>query len=1148
MRNITRSILLSTCLIGVTAHLKAATVTVYVYNNEFSINQPPGPVVDAVIYVGDVIRWQHVQGNHTTTSVPNSTEQWDSPISNSNQVFEYQFNTPGVYWYYCIPHGDPTPDGNQATGMAGTITVLSADAGACCMPNGTCDLATMAACMAMGGTFQGVGTDCSPNPCAAGPMSITLNALKDNSIYAENGAGSNGGGTSLFTGVRQNNIRRSLLAFDLAAIPAGSSITAVELRVTATTVNTSQSVALHRLGADWGEGTAAGNMNTAGTAGTGDATWTHRFFDTQSWTTPGGQFEATASASTTVAATGQIVWTSATLLSDVQMWQSMPAMNRGWMMLANEVTNNVNVTFASRESATAADRPQLVVTYVPAGPSGACCMPDGSCMIDSEGSCTMMGGTYFGDGSTCAETYCTVALTPFIDALPLPGVAQPVTGTPGGTAHYELAMTEQFQQLHSQLPPTRTWGYAGSYPGPTIEARRGLPITVQWHNDLRVAETGELRTTHPFYIDECMHGPDVTGSVPVGVVHLHGGKTSPESDGPPEAVFAPGQSAPIVYDYPNKQQAATIWYHDHALGITRLNVMMGLAGFYLIRDEVEDALGLPAGEFEVPMAIQDRQLNGDGSLRYPEELHDHFFGDKILVNGKVWPFLNVKQGKYRFRMVNGSNSRTYTLALSNNATFHQIGTDGGLLPAPVPLTSVTFLPGERVDLVFDFSGYPAGTELILTNSAPAPFPGFPGVGVVPDVMKFIVTNEVGYTLPLPSALADVPPIPAEESSIERVLDLVLAPSHCPEHTHPMWTIDGLMWDDITELPIKGATEIWTWKNNSGISHPMHLHMEFGQILNRQAIDDVTGEPTGPLLPPAANEMGWKDTWDAPTGYFTRVIFRFDAFTGLYPYHCHILEHEDHEMMRQFLVVDPVRVNIRMMLEGPYDPMTGLMHDSLRVKGLIPLKEPYGDLGYPLIGGVGVMIAGHQLEEAGPQAIVDWVLVELRDAVDPTLVLRTRTALLLRDGSVMAFDGTPHISFDVVPGNYHIVVKHRNHLGVMTASPLALDASITDLDLADPATPTFGTGARRNIGVTAVLWAGDVSRDQELKYTGTDNDRDPILVRIGGTVPTNVATGYFSEDVNMDGRASYTGTDNDRDPILMNIGGIVPTLVRPAQLP
>jgi hypothetical protein len=180
--------------------------------------------------------------------------------------------------------------------------------------------------------------------------------------------------------------------------------------------------------------------------------------------------------------------------------------------------------------------------------------------------------------------------------------------------------------------------------------------------------------------------------------------------------------------------------------------------------------------------------------------------------------------------------------------------------------------------------------------------------------------------------------------------------------------------------------------------------------------------------------------------------------------------------------------------------------------------------------------------------VDWVLVELRDAVDPTLVLRTRTALLLRDGTVMAFDGTPHISFDVVPGNYHIVVKHRNHLGVMTASPLSLGASITDLDLANPVTPAFGIEARRNIGGTAVLWTGDVSRDQELKYTGTDNDRDPILVRIGGTAPTNVVNGYFSEDVNMDGRASYTGAGNDRDPILMNIGGTVPTSVRSGQLP
>ena len=1130
--------------------LQAATITVYAYNTEFSLDQPGQPVDNHItITAGDVVQWQNLQGNHTTTSVVGSAEQWNAPLSSSTPTFSYQFNTPGTYWYYCIPHGQDNGDGT-ASGMHGSITVLAAGSGACCLTDGTCTVTDGTTCSGLGGTFQGAGTSCTPNPCATGPQTVTLEAMMDNTLYSEDGSTSNGGGTVLYSGVRQNNVRRTLVAFDLSGLPAGATITAAELRMTCTTLNTAQDVVLYRLLEDWGEGTAVGSQNSGGAAGTGDATWTHRSFNTVLWTNAGGHFSPTATASQNVSATGLVTWTSAQLLADVQMWQAMPAMNTGWIVRGQEVTNNVNVHFASRENATVASRPQLVLTYTPPGPTGACCMPDGSCTENEEGQCTAMGGTWFGQGTTCAGTYCTVSLTPFLDPLPLPGVAQPVTGSPGAAAHYRMPITEQFQTLHSQLPPTRTWGYVGSYPGPTIEARRGEPITVQWVNDLRVGGAGgPLYTEHPLPVDTCMHGPNVFGTVPVTVTHLHGGKVEQDSDGYPEDWFAPGDSADHLYNYPNIQQAATLWYHDHALGITSKNVMMGLAGFYLVRDDVEDALSLPSGEFEVPMAIQDRQFKADGSFRYPEGMHDHFFGDKILVNGKVWPYLDVKQGKYRFRWLNGSNSRAYTLKLSNGAGFHQIGTDGGLMEAPVPVDSVTILPGERADVVIDFAGYPAGTEIILTNNAPAPFPGFPGVGVVPNVMKFIVQGVPGHVAPLPAALAVVPEIPESEAWIERVLELKTIPDvMCQNNTHPMWTIDGLMWDDITEQPIQGATEIWTWKNASGISHPMHKHLEFGRVLNRQAIDEVTGQPTGPLIPPAPNEEGWKDTWDAPTGYFTRILMRFDAFTGLYPYHCHILEHEDHEMMRQFLVVDPVRVSLKAFLEGPFDAGTGLMHDSLRVQGRVPLVEPYTDLGWSMFGGSAKQLVQDQLDESGPESIVDWVVVELRDGTDPSVVLRTRTALLLRNGDVVSPAGDTAVFFDVVPGNYHVALRHRNHLGVMSAAPLALSATPVLLDLTDPLTPVFGTEARKSVGPVAVLWTGEVVRDALLKYTGAGNDRDPILQRIGGSVPTNTASGYLPEDVTLDGQVKYTGAENDRDRILQNVGGVVPTATRAEQLP
>ncbi|MEP6795861.1 MAG: multicopper oxidase domain-containing protein, partial [Saprospiraceae bacterium] len=445
--------------------------------------------------------------------------------------------------------------------------------------------------------------------------------------------------------------------------------------------------------------------------------------------------------------------------------------------------------------------------------------------------------------------------------------------------------------------------------------KQAFLITVQWINNLRVFETGLLRTSHVLNIDTCLHGPDMTGLTPLAVVHLHGGKVPHNSDGYPEDAFPPGDSSGI-YFYPNIQPAGTLWYHDHALGITRLNVMMGLAGLYYLRDSNELSLNLPSGEYEIPLVIQDKSFHTDGSIAYNENFEDHFFGDKILVNGKVWPYLNVKKGKYRFRLVNGSNSRAYTLALSNGAQLTQIGSDLGFLETPVMLDSLTLLPGERYDLVVDFSSYATGTQILLTNSAPAPFPGFAGVGVIPNVLKFIVQSAAGYTSPLPSTLAEIETLLPANAVEQRVFELMaMASPPCAGISHPMWSINGLGWDDITEFPVYGTTEIWTWHNQSGISHPMHLHLVSFQILDRQAINEATGQPEGPILPPAASEKGWKDTANSPPGFSTRVIVRFDGFTGLYPYHCHILEHEDHEMMRQYEVV-PCQLVTKTINAGP----------------------------------------------------------------------------------------------------------------------------------------------------------------------------------------------------------------------------------------
>jgi len=533
-------------------------------------------------------------------------------------------------------------------------------------------------------------------------------------------------------------------------------------------------------------------------------------------------------------------------------------------------------------------------------PSGACCFNDGTCAELSATDCSGAAGNYGGDGSTCAAAQCPVVLTPFVDPLPIPAVAQPVSGTPGGTASYEIAMTEVSQKLHRDLPLTRVWGYAGGTPGPTILATVGQPVTVTWINDLR-DENGDPRTDHYLPVDTCMKGPDTEGNTPRTVVHLHGGHVPTAVDGYPENTFLPGQQ--VSYVYPNVNQLpGTLWYHDHAMGITRLNVYMGLAGFYLLGDAYESSLGLPSGPFEIGLAVQDRSFNPDGTLKYPEMWMDHFFGDTILVNGKVWPYLNVTRGKYRFRLLSGSNSRTYTFSLQpGNLPFYVIGTEGGLLSAPVQVTSRTLGPGERADVVIDFQSLPVGAEVILTNSAPAPFPGNPGEGVIPNVMKFVVTGGAAHTAPLPATLRPVPPIPEAQAALTRTFELRKASEPC---AGSIWTINGLGWDDITEYPELGDVEIWRYVNRSGFSHPMHMHLVMFQILDRQPFTIINDEvvPTGTPVPPAPEEAGWKDTAMVAPGEIVRVIARFDDYLGRYAFHCHILEHEDHEMMRQFQTV------------------------------------------------------------------------------------------------------------------------------------------------------------------------------------------------------------------------------------------------------
>lgn len=543
------------------------------------------------------------------------------------------------------------------------------------------------------------------------------------------------------------------------------------------------------------------------------------------------------------------------------------------------------------------------------------------------------------------------SLDKYVDPLRVPEVARPLS-VDNGLAQYAFRMVQFEQKVHRDLPPTTLWGYNGTWPGPTFEARTGRPIQMHWVNNLPVQHLFE------YAYDATLHGADMGEPHVRTVAHLHGARTQPDSDGYPEAWFTRdwAQTGPFfttkMYQYPNDQQATTLWYHDHTLGVNRLNVYAGLAGFYLIRDDLEDRLNLPSGPYEVPLLIQDRLFNPDGSLQYPVDLDGthrcwvpEFFGDVACVNGVAFPYLEVEPRKYRFRILNGSNARFYHLSLADPAgrsgpLFDQIGSDGGLLPAPVRLHSLLIAPAERFDVVIDFSGA-EGRAFTLLNDAPAPYPGG-GEVTLPEVMQFRVTKPLQGrdTSSLPSSLAPVTVLAPASAIRERFImvseadrdtdgyPIIGLAGGSPLSATPTNPTGGAHWDDpVTEDPKAGTTEIWNFVNVTTDGHPMHVHLVQFNVLERRYFDlphfMSTGEVVfkGDPIPPAPNESpAYKDTVKAFSGLdehgnviglVTRVIARFDLPTGTTPtpgqrfryiYHCHILEHEDNEMMRPFDVV------------------------------------------------------------------------------------------------------------------------------------------------------------------------------------------------------------------------------------------------------
>ena len=530
-------------------------------------------------------------------------------------------------------------------------------------------------------------------------------------------------------------------------------------------------------------------------------------------------------------------------------------------------------------------------------------------------------------------------LTKFTEPLPVP----PVLDARAGGA-FILNMAPGKHRFHAALPLTPTWGYGGAaYLGPTVEAMRGIPLNLTAVNKLGTHPLGSV-------IDTTLHGALASDKTKPRVsLHLHGGNTEPQSDGHPEATFLPGKKR--LYHYHNDQEAATLWYHDHALGITRLNVYAGLAGFYLMRDHWDtgrpgNGPGLPTGRYEVPLVIQDKMFNPDGTLAYPlgagQIWAPEFFGDVAVVNGKVWPYLAVDRGIYRFRIINGSNARVYSLKLSTGQPIYQIGTDGGLLNSPIALGQLTLAPGERADILIDFSQLAPGTKVSMTNNAPTPFPNGPrslrrGGAPLKEIMQFVVGNSPGHqgaisTWLRESAIATMPaPVVVRNLSLVEIMGA---------QQPLMALLNNLHWNTTqVEMPKVDTVEQWNIINTTGDTHPIHLHLVQFQILGRQKFDSAAytasaypmlmnpamaghgpyPAPTaeaftyGAQQPPGANEAGWKDTVRANPGEITRIVVPFGAkaafgvpfgqsFTGEYVWHCHILEHEDHEMMLPYKVV------------------------------------------------------------------------------------------------------------------------------------------------------------------------------------------------------------------------------------------------------
>jgi spore coat protein A len=586
-------------------------------------------------------------------------------------------------------------------------------------------------------------------------------------------------------------------------------------------------------------------------------------------------------------------------------------------------------------------------------------------------------------------------LSPFRDPLRIPPTIRP-----SGSALTTVRMIAKSVRLHSQLPPTPMWTFEGHYPGPTVEVRSEQTVRIAWTNLLRGTSPvkavwaapegpppGALPYNRPGSAGT-LSRPEIAALTPWTTVHLHGGHQFAISDGMADSAVTPGSAQ--LSEYPNEDAAAHLFYHDHAMPITAINVQAGLIGNYLVRDAQEDRLDLPRGKYEIPLMIADVNFDTDSNGRIDGRLLSkriilgnatagvlpvggHFLGPFNMVNGVVWPYLEVEARAYRFRVVNASTGRDYLLTVLDEATGRPVpgamtvvGTDLGLLGKPKVIDALPMSSAERADIVIDFAKFP-GKRLKLVNGLPGVPAGTPvpeAALAFPDVMQFRVAGNkhAAYTPPKTLAagfgqllLANVP-----KSAVERFVMLAFdapgmptimelqdvsgtAPSGpgvvqiaLPGGTRTFRNMASHFEDVTTFFAASNSWQKWTFISVDPLSrpliHPMHVHLLNFQLLERHAVDGSTFDPaklrtTAPIaikqaLPIGPAESGWKDTVAVPVNTMVTVAGRLGAQTGRFMYHCHILDHEDGGMMRPHVIMPPAVLtiqNMTMALNGMSPP-------------------------------------------------------------------------------------------------------------------------------------------------------------------------------------------------------------------------------------